>query len=153
MENFDLLRILKSSIQRTSKSKNINSIIKVPENLHINIDDVYFRQVISNLINNAVKFTPHDGAISVQFTSQADCCILSIEDNGPGMEEDTIEKILSDLPVRSSTGSDGEKGTGLGLKICNKIITNHGFQMNISSVPGKGTAIEIGIGNEEISYT
>jgi two-component system sensor histidine kinase/response regulator len=134
------------------QSKNINFTIKVPDNFSINIDEVYFRQVISNLIGNAVKFTPHGGAITVQFTSEADCCIFSIADTGPGMDEDTIEKIYSDLPVMSTNGTDGEKGTGLGLKICNKIITNHGFKMNISSVPGKGTTIGILINNEEVLF-
>jgi two-component system sensor histidine kinase/response regulator len=133
-------------------SKNIDFSIKVPDNFSINIDEVYFRQVISNLLGNAAKFTPNKGAITIQFTSESDCCILSIADTGPGMDEDTIEKIYSDLPVKSTQGTDGEKGTGLGLKICNKIITNHGFQMNISSVTGKGTTIGIAIRNEDILF-
>ncbi|OGL48874.1 MAG: hypothetical protein A2161_14765 [Candidatus Schekmanbacteria bacterium RBG_13_48_7] len=139
--------IYKSKIQ----SKNIDFTVKMPDNFSINIDEVYFRQIISNLVGNAVKFTPHAGAITVQLTSEEDCCILSITDTGPGMDEDTIEKIYSDLPVKSTTGTDGEKGTGLGLKICNKIVTNHGFQMTISSVPGKGTTIGIVISNENVS--
>jgi two-component system sensor histidine kinase/response regulator len=134
------------------QSKNINFSIKVPDNFSINIDEVYFRQVISNLIGNAVKFTPHEGTITVHFTSEADCCVLSIADNGPGMDEDTIEKIYSDLPVKSTNGTEGEKGTGLGLKICNKIITNHGFQMNITSAPDKGTTIGLVIGNEDVLF-
>jgi two-component system sensor histidine kinase/response regulator len=140
--------VYKSKIQ----SKSINFSINVPDNFSINVDEVYFRQVISNLIGNAVKFTRQEGVITIQFTSEADCCILSIEDSGPGMDEETIDKIFSDLPVKSTKGSDGEKGTGLGLKICNKIITNHGFQMNISSVTGQGTSIGILIKNEDIIF-
>jgi signal transduction histidine kinase len=135
------------------RSKAININVLVPDGFSINIDEVYFRQVINNLIGNAVKFTPHNGNITLEFTSEADYCILSISDSGPGMNEDTIEKIFSDLPVKSTTGTGGEKGTGLGLKICNKIITNHGFQMNISSLPGKGTTIGIVIKNEDISFS
>jgi two-component system sensor histidine kinase/response regulator len=141
--------IYKSKIQ----SKNISFSINVPDNFGVNIDEVYFRQVISNLIANAVKFTPREGTITVQFTSEADCCFLSIADTGPGMDDDTIENIYKDLPVKSTNGTDGEKGTGLGLKICNKIITNHGFQMNISSLPGKGTTIGIVIRNEDIIFS
>jgi two-component system sensor histidine kinase/response regulator len=140
--------VYKSKIQ----SKNIDFTIKVPDNFGINIDEVYFRQVISNLVGNAVKFTNHAGAITVLLTGEADCYTLSVTDTGPGMDEDTIEKIYSDLPVKSTNGTDGEKGTGLGLKICNKIITNHGFQMTISSVPGKGTTIGILISNENVSF-
>jgi K+-sensing histidine kinase KdpD len=116
----------------------------------MNIDEVYFRQVISNIVGNAVKFTPDKGIISVQFTSEGDHFMISINDSGPGMNEDTIEKIFSDLPVRSTTGTNGEKGTGLGLKICNKIISNHGFEMKILPSASQGTTIGILIKNEDI---
>jgi signal transduction histidine kinase len=132
------------------QSKAIQFNIQIPDDLRMNIDEVYFRQVISNIVGNAVKFTPDNGIISVQFTSEGDYCMISINDSGPGMNEDTIEKIFSDLPVRSTTGTNGEKGTGLGLKICNKIISNHGFEMKIVPSPSLGTSIGILIKNEDI---
>ena len=125
------------------QSKRIACLNNVPDNLYIDIDEVYFSQVINNLISNSLKFTPSGGEVLIDYKVSGDLIHLIISDNGPGMNEDTIQHIFNDLPVKSTKGTEGEKGTGLGLKICDRIIRNHGFQMQISSLQNKGTSIHI----------
>jgi len=108
------------------------------------IDEIYFGQAISNIINNSIKFTPANGQIIIKLERDENMYTkLSIQDTGIGMEEELINKILSDYPVIPQRGINGEKGMGLGLKITRKIINSHKFKLNIVSKPEQGTKVEI----------
>lgn len=130
------------------QSKSINFTINVPDKVLINIDEVYFGQVIVNLIGNAVKFTPEGGAITMSFAAENKTGTITITDTGAGMNDEIIKKIAGNEPIKSTKGTQGEKGTGLGLKICHKIISDHGYEMRIISSAEQGTNVSVIINQE-----
>lgn len=113
--------------------KNLLLNLKIPDTMKINADQVYLSQVTNNLIGNAIKFTPANGNISIEAKIENGRNKLIISDTGVGIPQDKITDILNNKVIKSTKGTNGEKGTGLGLKICKKILDSHSFEMSIES--------------------
>jgi len=127
------------------KEKKLKVEIYVSEEHIVEADRDQLYIVIRNLLSNAIKFTPAKGRIYISSKQQKDEVILSIRDTGIGIPKTIIEKLLDARTHVSTDGTQGEKGSGLGLKICNEILnTNQGW-MKIESVTGTGSTILIGI--------
>lgn len=103
-----------------------------------------FLQVINNLIANAIKFTPENSSIAINVFEDTELHIAVI-DSGVGMPKKVCESILSGFTRDSSLGTDGEKGTGLGLGIVKKIIDAHNFSINVISQEDEGSEFIINI--------
>jgi len=101
--------------------------------------------VIRNLLSNALKFTPEKGSIYISSKKVKDEVVVSIRDTGIGIPDTVQSKLLESESHISTNGTKGEKGSGLGLKICNEIVQTNGGRMKIESVPGKGSTILIAI--------
>ena len=130
--------------EKKAEDKKIELRNEIAENIMIDLDNTYFRQAIANLISNAIKFTPDGGRVVCNCTSESNIIVLGITDNGIGMPDSiTPENLFDTTIVRSRPGTRGEKGTGLGLGICRKIMEAHDFTMTFSSEPGKGTSFLI----------
>lgn len=93
------------------------------------------RQVISNLIVNALQAMPEGGILTFQTSFDASSVHLLVEDTGIGMNDDTRESIF--LPF--FTTKDVDQGTGLGLSVVHGIVTSHGGEIRVESETGKGT--------------
>lgn len=96
--------------------------------------------VISQLLDNAVKFTAAGGKVEVKTISQANLATVSIADTGIGIPTDRLEEIF--LPFHQLDGSATRRygGTGVGLALCRRIIEAHGSSIKVRSVVGKGSA-------------
>ncbi len=125
---------------------NINFELE-PAPFIVMVDPDQFRQVISNLLINAMQANAHDLRVTVKASIQVDdnVACIKIEDNGPGMEADTLEKVFEPLYTTR------DMGTGLGLSICQQIIAAHAGSININSMPGQGTIVEILIPMEKLA--
>lgn len=95
-------------------------------------DPEIFSILLRNLISNAIKYTPTSGSIHVHDTSSNGRYKLSIENSGGGITGDKINSILHGNYV-SEKGTQGETGTGLGLKLCQQLLTHMGGAMEIES--------------------
>jgi len=96
--------------------------------------------VIRNLVNNAIKFTPKDGTITIAYdTTPTGKILVKVSDTGVGMPQDAIDKIFSLSDNVSTNGTDGEKGTGLGLLLCKELVERNQGKMSIDSTPGEGS--------------
>jgi signal transduction histidine kinase len=93
-------------------------------------------QVLSNLVGNALKFTPRGGAVTVLAEGLGDLVRLSVADNGPGLPADHLPKIFERFWQAKKTGREG---TGLGLYIAKGIVEAHGGQIWAESAPGNGS--------------
>jgi PAS domain S-box-containing protein len=131
--------------------KELNFQNMLEEACTIYADRNMIHTVLRNLIINAIKFTPNGGSIKVEAIEYADTTVIKIHDTGVGMSEDVQKKILRFGEFYSTSGTDGEGGTGLGLIICNDFITKHGGELKLESVEGKGTTFTITLEQEENS--
>lgn len=101
------------------------------------------RQVLINLVQNSLKFTEAQGYIKVIVTQDVEYTTIKVIDNGEGIEEHNLEKVLDKFFQENYN----KAGSGLGLAISNEIVKLHGGQMNIQSKKGEGTCITFTLKN------
>ncbi|HOV25569.1 MAG TPA: ATP-binding protein [Pseudobacteroides sp.] len=108
------------------------------EDMYANGDVDSIERVILNLVHNAIKFTQEGGKIKISTFKKKEKICVSIEDNGPGIDKDDINRIWDRFyKVDKSRGKD-KSGTGLGLAIVRNIILEHGQDISVESEPGHG---------------
>jgi PAS domain S-box-containing protein len=104
------------------------------------LDGQRITQVISNLLDNAIKFTPEGGRITIRAYAQEDRLVTEITDTGIGIAEEDLPKIFRRFVQLDMTSTRSVGGTGLGLSICKSIVEAHGGSIGARSEgPGKGS--------------
>jgi len=122
----------------------------VPEDLpSMMADKRAIKQVLLNLITNAIKFTPAEGKISIQATATDTETLITIADTGQGIAPDRLPTITNPFIRGERNPMDSEQGWGLGLAIANALVGLHKGRMEIESTLGEGTSITIGIPRQE----
>lgn len=107
------------------------------------VDPGLFQTILRNIIGNGIKFTPREGAITVDIRAEGGKAVLTISDTGIGMDIGQLDRVRRGEISTSSPGTDGETGTGLGLVICREIIDRHNGAITVDSGPGEGTTVAI----------
>jgi len=95
-----------------------------------------FFQVLTNLVGNALKFTPEDGSVTVTVEPQGDFVRFSVRDTGPGIPDEAMPHLFE--PFWQAKGT-ARQGTGLGLTISRGIVEAHGGWLDVASEPGRGS--------------
>ena len=128
----------------TATKKGIKLTSTLTEDLAVQGDEQFLKQVFDNLLGNALKFTPAGGAISVDLINQNDSAIVvAIKDTGIGIPAEDISKLFKAEEKYTRKGLEGEKGTGLGLPVCREIMEKHGGSIEVESEPGRGTTFKL----------
>jgi PAS domain S-box-containing protein len=140
-QNYSLKEILKSSVSVLSR-------ITIKHNLRINlapdlppvfVDKVRITQVITNLVENATKFSAEGSQILIKARSNEGMVLISIEDKGIGMTQDVVANLFNRFYQAQQVVSGKTKGTGLGLAICKGIVEAHGGRIWVESQANKGS--------------
>ena len=105
----------------------------------IRLDESKIEQVLSNLIGNAIKFSPVASRIEVALEKRAADIVLSVKDEGPGIEKSEAETLFAPFVRGKNRPTGGEKSTGLGLAIVKKIVEGHGGAISVETETGKGS--------------
>jgi two-component system phosphate regulon sensor histidine kinase PhoR len=108
-------------------------------------DDLRLRQVLSNLIGNAIKYTPEEGQIRVTVRLEDSIVLLSVEDDGIGIPAAELPFIFDKFYRVESDETADIQGTGLGLSICKSVVEKHGGRIWAESVPGKGSIFHVAL--------
>jgi signal transduction histidine kinase len=111
----------------------------------IETDRRKLRQILVNLVSNAIKFTPEKGRVtlSVKRNAQKGVLILVVSDTGIGMSASDLRDVMKPYRRLSGDRRSGEHGTGLGLSIVHKLVETLGATIEIDSTPGRGTSVKI----------
>jgi len=112
------------------------------EDLFVHADEKAVHTILRNLLSNAIKFTPNKGVIKVGAKKMEDQVLLQVKDFGIGMEQKKLEQIFK-LDVRSDVGTQGERGTGLGLILCKELIELNAGKIKVNSQVNEGTEFMI----------
>jgi signal transduction histidine kinase len=102
--------------------------------------------IIRNLLSNAVKYTPRGGRISILLkdkTADGEGILLKICDNGTGITEEKQKYLFTSAEMSSMPGTENEKGTGLGLKLCKELVQINKGTINVESREGEGSCFSI----------
>ncbi|TLX72416.1 HAMP domain-containing histidine kinase [Labilibacter sediminis] len=125
------------------KGKNINIKQDVDSKIYTYVDEQMLNTVLRNLLSNAIKFTPDNGNIQLKSFCENKKCVIEISDSGVGMTENQIDNLfLLDRSI-SSTGTNNEKGTGIGLILSKEMIDKSNGQIDVNSQVGKGTCFSL----------
>jgi signal transduction histidine kinase len=144
LKSFDVNDILEQTVdlfKDVAKQKQIDLQTDISENLMVFADENHIRAVIRNLINNALKFTPNNGHVSISGKFKNNYVVLQITDTGIGINTDEIALIFINPKLKQ--GTLGEKGTGLGLILCQDLIKQNFGEINVRSELQKGTTFEV----------
>jgi two-component system phosphate regulon sensor histidine kinase PhoR len=130
------------TLQLQEKEGRIELDLNAKEDL-INGDEVHFRNLISNLIDNAVKYSKDKLVLKISSSIVSKNLLLKFEDNGIGMSKETVRRIFEKF-YRAHTGNlHNVKGFGLGLSYVKTIIDAHNGRIKVESSPGKGSSFTL----------
>ncbi len=142
---YDIVQEKMELFETAAKNKDIIIRSTVSPDHQVFVDEDQIKLVVHNFINNALKFTPEGGKIilSSAISTGEKTIELSVEDTGVGLSETQINQLFKLSSLGSTFGTNGEKGTGLGLMLCKEMIeSNHG-ELLIESTPGKGSRFSV----------
>lgn len=126
-----------------AKSVGIGTDVLIPA--PVLADRVCFKQILHNLLTNAIKFTPEGGKVQVRAARRGQFAEISVSDNGIGIPEDEQQAVFDKFyQVRAATRS-GLEGTGLGLAITKRLVEQHGGSISLKSRPGSGSCFSFTI--------
>lgn len=137
----DLNALVKQQVelsQLLSEKKKIKLALKLQDLPPISFDQDAITQVIGNFIGNAIKFSPSDTTVIVATENQGDHIRFSVCDEGPGISEEDQKLLFKEFQTLSAKPTGGEKSTGLGLAITQKLIHLHGGKVGVESRLGDG---------------
>lgn len=140
-----LVREMVDFFQPMADEKNIFIKTDLCSTAHVSCDRTKITQVLNNLLENAIKFTPPDGEITVSLTLHEGTVALLVRDNGIGIPEEHIDKIFNRFYQVDQARSAETGGAGLGLQICKRIIDAHDGSIEAKNNADKGITIRVSL--------
>ena len=126
-----------------ANKKDIQITVLIPEDLTVYADPNQVEFVLRNLMDNAVKFTPRQGVIKIVASQVDSIAIISVENSGKGIHPDAIKHLFTVGKNGRTQGTEGEKGTGLGLVLCKEFIEKNAGTIEVESELGRGSKFTI----------
>jgi|RhiMetdeSRZDD1v2_1073273.scaffolds.fasta_scaffold130625_2 PAS domain S-box-containing protein len=144
-ETVDLAELIARCVAMVAKTGAAHHEITVrTQPLLVDADPMRLEQVVTNLLTNAIKYTPSGGAISVTARRAGEMAVISVEDTGLGMTPDLVERVF-DLFVQGERGlARSEGGLGIGLTLVKRLVEMHGGSVTAASEgPGRGSRFTV----------
>ena len=142
LQQIELRQLLNQVVQLNSLLAGKRGVMISLEVLHdpgsIEIDLYRIRQVLNNLISNAVKFSPSGSTVLITLTAKPHELTISVQDAGPGIPPDELSRLFTPFGKTHHKAVSGDKSTGLGLAICRKMIEAHGGRIWVENAAEGG---------------
>ena len=141
--DFDINRLIRdtcSSFEGRCREKDISfELIFEEKETAVHADRSKIQQVLYNLTDNAIKFSPEGSAITVETFRRADKVFVSVKDQGVGITKESLKKIWNRFYKADESRGQDKKGSGIGLAIVREVINAHGENIDVISTEGVGT--------------
>jgi signal transduction histidine kinase len=139
-----LALIAVSSMRVLAAKRRIHIDFRAEAGLPLVMADAHrLRQVMDNLLSNALKYTESGGAVEMSVDLVLPFVRVSVRDHGPGISPENMHTLLSPFGTTTVRSPSGEKSTGLGLLITKRIIEGHGGKFNLTNASPDGTLAEL----------
>jgi len=115
--------------------------ISIPDIVVAFGDRDLLKQMVLNVVDNAIKFTPKEGSVELSLGDEEEWAIVKVSDTGEGIPQERLAHITEPFYKTETTRRPGRSGAGLGLAIVKQVIDLHGGQLNIESKVGMGTTV------------
>lgn len=106
-------------------------------------DEARLRQVLSNLVANALQHTPHSAEVTVRVGTSGDDAVIEVADKGPGMSQEDAARVFERFYRTDSSRARASGGTGLGLSIVTSLVNAHGGAVTVTTAPGEGCCFRV----------
>jgi two-component system, sensor histidine kinase and response regulator len=141
---FDMVTFISEAVklfELVAKAKNIVIKKQLLHEALVFADKEMVLTILRNLLFNAIKFTRSNGLIVLSVKDSIDRLLISVADNGVGIEKNKLEKLFKIEENITTLGTNNEKGTGFGLLLCKEFVEKHGGTIWVESEEGKGSTI------------
>jgi heavy metal sensor kinase len=145
---FDLAELARSTADQMNllaEDKHITIACDAHQSFTVQGDRVRMKQVVVNLLDNAIKYTPNNGAVQLRVHGANGHAILEVIDNGIGIPAHSLPHVFERFYRVDPARSDGSESAGLGLSIVKSICTAHAAEVEAESSPGKGSCFRVKI--------
>jgi signal transduction histidine kinase len=147
-ENCNLKSVVNDTIMFCSQSaeqKKISLVTDIDDSLEVYTDRKIVYTIIQNILSNALKFSHTNSKVTITAKDDKSKVILSITDKGVGMSEDVLPYVMDVSKPISTLGTANEKGSGLGLTICNELAKLIGASLKLDSKKDEGTTVTLSL--------
>jgi len=141
-----LVEELQASIQgceEKGRRRRVDIACSCDPNLEVNVNQLQLEQAITNLIDNAIRYSEEDSRVSVKAVATDEEIIISVEDSGIGIASEHLPRLFERFYRVDKARSHETGGTGLGLAIVKHIASAHGGRVSVDSSPGRGSVFRI----------
>jgi len=146
LEQVDLaesVSLVLSTVEPLAKSKNISLETGSGQGLHLVADPIKLKQMLLNLVSNAIKFTPDGGCVEIQARQVESWIEIAVTDTGVGIADSDLERLFIEFQQLDAGHGRQQEGTGLGLALTRKFAELHGGEVIVESVPAKGSTFTL----------
>jgi signal transduction histidine kinase len=150
-----MLLMQAAELAKASRKKHVEVITDVPEEVVAELDEVLLQRMVANLISNAIDASAEGSEVRVELTRLAkteasrDWVRVRISDRGEGIRKEDLNRVFTPYFTTKNRG-DENRGFGLGLAICRKIVNLHGGNLSIASQLKKGTTVQVDLPTRQI---
>jgi signal transduction histidine kinase len=141
LESVDLDDLLRETVHRHARMaapKGTQVLLEPDSTGQVTADPTRLRQVVDNLISNAVKYSPPGSTVKVSVQQTEEGWRVNVQDQGPGLTAEDRQHLFQDFARLSARPTGGEKSIGLGLAITRRVVEAHGGKIGVDSEPGQG---------------
>jgi heavy metal sensor kinase len=141
-ERLNLSSLLRESLEQfelAAEEAKVRLVVDMPKECMAEVDRLQFDRLVSNLLSNALKFTPAGGEVRVRLASDEGAAVLTVEDTGCGIPPDHVSRVFDRFYRVPTVESAMERGLGLGLSFVAWIVRAHNGKIEVDSTQGKGS--------------
>lgn len=132
-------------LRETALAKNIMVQIEIPQATLVVSDHNMTSSIFRNLLSNAIKFSHPGGNILIRAEREGDMVVTTVSDSGVGIPPERLQDIFKFERIRSTPGTSGEPGTGLGLILCREFANKNKGDILVESIPDQGTSVKVSL--------